>query len=122
MPGLLFDVGIFAILELELQIVWNHLNGINLDSSVGQLIPALSVATFAVLRACRLCVFEGPLAERWTDPVTELLLTVKRYISEVRSCEKVIASYELRMVKIGRSSDRLFAVKKKLNFHRPNSI
>ena len=84
MPCLLFDVGVFAILELELQIVWNHLNGINLDSSVGQLIPALSVATFAVLRASGLRLFEGPLAKRWTDLVTE-----------------VIASYVLRTVKIG---------------------
>jgi hypothetical protein len=58
---MLIGVGIFAytILGLELQIVWNHWDGINTVSSVGQLIP-LSVATFAVLRAFGLLLFEGP--------------------------------------------------------------
>lgn len=45
-----FGIFAFAILALELQISWNHMDGINTVSSVGQLIP-LMVGIFAMLRA-----------------------------------------------------------------------
>ena len=45
-----FGIFAFAILALELQISWNHMDGINTVSSVGQMIP-LMVGIFAMLRA-----------------------------------------------------------------------